>query len=240
MFNSRQNKLDKIMQSSSNLSETPIGFGFGFFGKKKISHQSLMRQKTEEISLKARKVADGLDAQINVTKLALVHIVGEYCLGMTELKSMIAGMDAVEKLADQAILSGDKQYAMLKIAEQKMSEGQVQQFIDSINMLSPKILELRTRLGQLRNQKNNSLIQAGALESRARFVETMTHVDGLVGSSSDSLKGMDETVREFEAYTSAYQEVFSVNPDEHFEAPSQRTEVDEEYERRLAFLKGMD
>jgi phage shock protein A len=209
-----------------------------FSGKEKgVDAHFRIKEGALEVSQRAKEMADAYEAQIDATKLAMVHLVGEFCVGITELRSMAAARTLVSNEVDRALKSGDSVFAKQKIAEQKNHERQLQQFLDSLNMLSPRIMDLRTRLGHLNNQKSNALMQAGALESRARFAETMMRVNRLVGHDSDKIHDMTESVQNFEAFTEAYSEVFTKKPEEDFGiAPSARTEIDDEYDRRLAEL----
>lgn len=201
-----------------------------------VNQHAEIRLKALEISEKARSLASDFEMKINATKLALSHLVGEFCVGIIELETMMVSAKMLSLEIDNGITSGNDVLARQKISELKIKDRQIQQYLESLNMIRPKINDIHGRMENFMHQKGLVLMQVGALESRARFAETITRVSGIFDGDFGIGENMSRTVERFEAYSLAYEEVYSTKFDEDLIAINSRSEVDDELDRRKALI----
>jgi len=158
----------------------------------------------------AKKLAKSLDSRIDAAKEAMVRLTGEYCVAALALKEIQNEIQKLSPRIDDAIRQGNDGQARSLLADQDRLERRTKSYAESIDILRPKVDDMKARVDALISTKDDTLHEANMLEARARSSQTIQSISDIAGGSTGERSDMEAlrvTLARFEAYAEAVDEV---------------------------------
>lgn len=158
----------------------------------------------------ARKMAKALDTRIYAAKEAMVRLTGEYCVAALALSEIQADILKLSPRIDDAIRQDNDSLARSLLSEQERMERRTKSYAESIDLLKPKVTDMKSRLEALISTKDDTLHEANMLEARARSSQTIRSISELAGETAadgDDMEALRSTLAKFEAYAESVDEV---------------------------------
>ncbi|MDU8351416.1 hypothetical protein RYA05_05895 [Pseudomonas syringae pv. actinidiae] len=184
---------------------------FSFFARKIKSPAPVdIYQQMLGMADDAREMAKALDARIDAAKEAMVRLTGEYCVAALALNEIQEEISKLSPRIDDAIRQDNDSVARSLLSEQERMERRTKSYAESIDLLRPKVAEMKTRLDALISTKEDTLHEANMLEARARSSQTIRSISDLAGESTaggDDMEILRATLAKFEAYAESVDEV---------------------------------
>lgn len=183
-----------------------------FSEKKHLSYQEAVRDELLTMNKRAQEISGEFERKIAATKEALVHLVGEYSIAMTELREHYKLIEKLTEAMDEALLRGNDEVARLKLMEKIAVERKVEVCAESVDMLIPKIKKLYSMKVALSSAQSESLHKTGIMEARARSSEAIGRAQDIMGANNIEdvdlgLSSLTKSMDKLDAFQKAIEEV---------------------------------
>lgn len=176
------------------------------------NYQQSIRDEMLSVSQKAKAITEEFERKIDATKEALVHLVGEYAISMTEMNEQMKKRDDLSSAIDKALIAGNDNAARLSVIERATIDHKIESCHESINILIPKIRDLYKKKVSLVSSQADAIHKSGMMEARARSSEAIGRAQEIIGSSNIEgidlgIESLNASVEKLDAYEKAITEV---------------------------------
>ncbi|CAI2536182.1 PspA/IM30 family protein [Serratia ficaria] len=195
--------------------------------------------QVEDLGATARQMVRELDTQIANTEEAITSVIADQRLLEKKAQDALKETADWTERAEKAVLANRDDLAKAALKHVERHERNHAAYQSSLDVLSPKVTEIKTKLSQLREQRDDSANQASLFDARVKAADATSRISSIlggVGANPIDFSGIKDRVDQIEARASAKSELASGAGFGDFDAELEAlksTPVDE----RLADLK---